>query len=159
MNEQLTAPKNVVLEEYNKAKTKGKVRLERIFGLKTFCPNIMDRINGFEDICKELGKNPKDYICKSDDPDDIAANALRQALLISRCYNAAEAPKVIDWANSNQPKYFHYYDYSPASGWSLRAVAYWNSLTYCGSRLYFINKEHAQDAWNKFSEIYINLVK
>jgi hypothetical protein len=155
MNEQLTAPKAVVLEEYGKAKTKGKVRLERIFGLKTFCPNIMDRIKGFDDICREMGKNPKDYICKSDDKEDIAANALKMARLIVKCYNG---DKVLDWSNSNQPKYCHVYVFSPSAGWSLRSVGDWYSDTLCGSRLHFFEKAHAQDAWDKFSEIFINLI-
>ena len=155
MNEQITANKEIVLKEYGKAKTKGKVRLERIFGLKTFCPNIMDRIKGFEDVCKEMGKNTKDYICKSDDKEDIAANALKMARLIVKCYNG---DNILDWSNSNQPKYCHVYGFSPSSGWSLNHVDRWGTFTRCGSRLHFFDKAHAQDAWDKFSEIFINLI-
>jgi len=158
MNDTLTVPKDKVLEAYSKAKSPRKVMLENLFGIKTFQPDIMKRISEFDDVCREMGKNPKDYICTSDDPDDIAANALRQALLISRCFNA-DKKEVMDWGNSNQRKYQLVYIYSPSSGWSLYFVGYWNTHTYCGSRLAFFDPEHAQYAWDTFKEIYINLIK
>jgi hypothetical protein len=158
MNDTLTADKGKVLTAYNKAKGGRKVFLENLFGIKTFQPNIMERITSFDDVCREMGVNPKKYICESDDPDDIAANALRQSLLISRCFNA-DKKEVIDWANSNQPKYFHFYKFSPSSGWSLYYVDHWHTHTYCGSRQAFLDREHAQYAWDTFKEIYINLIK
>jgi hypothetical protein len=158
MSETLTADKGKVLTAYNKAKGGRKVFLENLFGIKIFQPEITQRIKTFDDVCKEMGKDPKTYICTSDDPDDIAANALRQALLISRCFNA-DKKEVIDWANDNQPKYFHVYVYSPSSGWSLHHVAVWYSVTYSGSRLPFLDRKHAEYAWNQFKEIYINLIK
>jgi hypothetical protein len=158
MSETLTADKGKVLNAYNKAKSSRKVFLENLFGMKTFQPDIMKRIITFDDVCRETGKNPKDYICTSDDPDDIAANALRQSLLISRCFNA-DKKEVVDWSNSDQPKYFHVYTLSPSSGWSLRNVDYWYSFTGCGSRQPFLDPEHAQYAWDQFKEIYINLIK
>lgn len=158
MSETLTADKGKVLTAYNKAKSGRKVFLENLFGIKTFQPEIMQRIKTFDDICREMGKDPKTYICNSDDPDDIAANALRQALLISRCFNA-DKKEVIDWANDNQLKYFHFYKYSPSSGWSVAVVDYWCTTTCSGSRLPFLDSDHAEYAWNQFKEIYINLIK
>lgn len=158
MNETLTADKGQVLTAYNKAKGGRKVFLENLFGIKIFQPNIMQRIKTFDDVCREMGKNPKDYICNSDDPDDIAANALRQSLLISRCFNA-DKKEVIDWGNSDQYKYVHVYIYSPSSGWSVFTVGVWYTYTCCGSRQAFLDREHAQYAWDTFKEIYINLIK
>jgi hypothetical protein len=165
MSETLTADKGIVITAYNKAKGGRKVFLEKLFGMKTFQPDIMKRVITFDDVCRETGKNPKEYICTSDDPDDIAANALRQALLISRCFNA-DKKEVMDWGNSNQRKYFHVYVYttpdpanSPSSGWSLSDVVYWHTDTACGSRQTFLDPEHAQYAWDQFKEIYINLIK
>jgi hypothetical protein len=164
MSETLTADKGKVLNAYNKAKSSRKVFLENLFGMKTFQPDIMKRIIGFDDVCREMGKNPKDYICTSDDPDDIAANALKQALLISRCFNA-DKKEVMNWGNSDQRKYVHVYVYdessadSPSSGWSLNHVVDWYSATFCGSRQAFLDPEHAQYAWDTFKPIYINLIK
>jgi hypothetical protein len=163
MSETLTADKGKVLTAYNKAKNGRKVWLENLFGIKTFQPEIKARVKNFDDVCRETGKNPKDYICTSDDPDDIAANALRQALLISRCFNA-DKKEVMDWGNSNQIKYLHVYVYtdpanSPSSGWSLDDVDYWYSNSHCGSRQAFLDPDHAQYAWDQFKEIYINLIK
>lgn len=153
MNDTLTVPKDKVLEAYSKAKSPRKVMLENLFGLKTFQPDIMKRVIEFDDVCREMGKNPKDYICTSDDPDDIAANALRQALLISRCFNA-DKKEVVDWANDNQRKYFHWYVYSPSSGWSLDGIDCWCTLTSCGSRLCFESSEKAKYAGNQFEDLY-----
>jgi hypothetical protein len=165
MTETLTADKGKVLTAYNKAKNGRKVWLENLFGIKTFQPEIKARVKNFDDVCRETGKNPKDYICSSDDPDDIAANALRQALLISRCFNA-DKKEAMDWGNSDQRKYFHVYVYttpdpanSPSSGWSLNHVDHRGSYTCCGSRQAFLDPEHAQYAWDQFKEIYINLIK
>lgn len=158
MNETLTADKGRVLKAYEKAKTGRKVMLENLFGIKTFQPNIMERIKSFGDVCKEMGVDPKKYICNRDDPDEVSANALRQALLISRCFNA-DKKEVIDWSNSNQSKYFHVYKYSPSSGWSLYHVDHRVTATGCGSRLAFLDSEHAEYAWETFKEIYINLIK
>ncbi|KGO89756.1 hypothetical protein [Flavobacterium suncheonense] len=119
--------------------------------------DIMEQIQSFEDVCALTGKNPEDYVCNSDDQDDIAANALKMALLISRAYNES-CNKKLDWDNDNQPKYCHCY-YKSSAGWSLSFVDIWRSNAICGSRLYFVESKHAQDAWNKFSHIYINLIK
>lgn len=119
--------------------------------------SLRERITSFDDVCKELGKDPKNYICKSDDPDDIAANALKQALLISCLFN--QDKQELDWANSSQPKYFPVYKFVPGSGWSLRSVAYWDTRAHCGSRLAFADDDDARLAWELFSDIYINLIK
>jgi len=153
--ETLQIKKDAAIAAHENAKSSGKKLLEDLLGKKVFQKDIMQRIQTFEDICAEMGKDPEDYECKSSDPDDIAANALRQALLISRCYNEG---KVLDWDDSSQSKYCHVYE-KKASGWALGGVIGRVTSTYCGSRLYFQNRKHAEDAWNKFSHIYINLIK
>ncbi|MBS4042359.1 MAG: hypothetical protein KGZ59_00900 [Chitinophagaceae bacterium] len=153
MSKTIQAETNLVIEEYNNGNKKVKKTLEKIFSVKLFKPDITKRINSFEDVCKEMGKNYKDFICESKDPDEQAANAYKQALLIVKCYNG---DTVLDWTNINQPKYCLRY-YLSGSGWSLYAVDGWAAYTYCGARLHFANRDHAQDAWNKFKEIFIKL--
>ncbi|WP_412464236.1 hypothetical protein [Flavobacterium mekongense] len=153
MNTQINANSEVVKEVYKNGNNKIKKALEKIFSPKIFQPDIMKRINNFHDICKEMGKNPKDYICNSDDPDDQAANAYKMALLIVKCYNE---DIVLDWNNPNQIKYCLRY-YLSGSGWSLYGVVIWDANTHCGARLHFAKKEHAQDAWDKFKEVFIKL--
>lgn len=114
--------------------------------------DIMERIISFDDVCREMGKNPKNYICTSDDPDDIAANALKQALLISRCFNAVKK-EVMDWGNSNQRKHVLVYYYSPSSGWSLFNVAAWVTSTDCGSRRALRTRDVGRYLWENFSDL------
>ncbi|MBS7234256.1 hypothetical protein KHA90_24995 [Flavobacterium psychroterrae] len=59
MSEMLTAEKGKVLTAYDKAKSGRKVFLENLFGIKTFQPNITERIKTFDDVCKEMGVSPK----------------------------------------------------------------------------------------------------
>lgn len=153
MSENLTVPKDKVIKAYNEAKTsKRRSFLEKIFGKKVFVPDVMERINSLDDVFKETGKNAKDYIYTGDDPDKIMLNATAIALLISRAYNEG---KEADWSNSNQPKYFIWQRFTPSVGWSLRDVAYWNTLTLCGARLAFLKEEHALKAYELFGkEVY-----
>lgn len=82
--------------------------------------DIMKQIQSFEDVCAITGKNPKDYVCNSDDQDDVAANALKMALLISKAYRTG-CKEELDWDNGDQVKYFHIYQKTSA-GWSLNFV-------------------------------------
>src|SRR5690606_22376452 len=61
---------------------------------------------------------------------------------------------VPDYTNSDQPKYEHVY-YGSGSGWALFAVSDWFAFTYCGSRRVFRTRNIANDAWDRFKEIYI----
>lgn len=112
----------------------------------------------FDILCRKMKKYPSDYICNSHDPDDIRANAYKQALLISKYYNQLREEK-IDWENRNQQKYCHSYKYDSDFGWTLAAIGYWNEKTCCGADLHFINPLDAKEAWEKFRPIYINFIK
>ena len=153
MNEQLTVSKDKVIKAYTKAKSpKRKAFLESIFGAKTFKPNVMERINSLDDVFKETGKNPKDYIYTGDDADKIMLNATAIALLIARAFNEG---KEADWSNGNQAKWFIVQKYSPSSGWSLNGVGHWYTITHCGARLAFLKSEHAERAYELFGkEVY-----
>ncbi|EKF56211.1 hypothetical protein I215_01773 [Galbibacter marinus] len=153
----LNIKREAAIAAHKNAKTSGKKLLEDLLGKETFT-DIRDLIEDFSDVCEIMGKAELDYTCNSNDPDDIAACALKQALLIARCYNQNRKGK-IDWTDHNQPKYCHRYIYNSASGWSLFVVVRWAASSYCGSRLYFIDSDDAKDAWEKFSHIYINLIK
>lgn len=123
----------------------------------TFKPiplNVMERIKTFEDVCKDQNRKIEDYYCDSEDPDEIMANATKRALLISRCFNEG---KEADWSNSNQSKYFIWWQYAPSSGWSLLVVDYWHTYTPCGARLAFLNRKHAEYCVTQFKDVYDNI--
>lgn len=145
------------VKAYDAADKNQKSFLEILFGKDIFIKkDIMDRIRSFDDVCTEMGKNPDDYKITSTDPDEIAANALRQILLITRCFNQG---KEADWANSSQYKYFVYYKFSPGSGWSYCGYGDWGASTIAGARLAFLNSDHAAYCGKQFSEIYTNYFK
>ena len=127
---------------------------DKTTGVVTFKPSpkdIMERIKDLNDVFRETGKNPKDYQYTGTDPDKIMLNATAIALLIARAFNeGVEA----DWSNSNQAKYFIWQKYSPSSGWSLDDVDNWRTNSDCGARLAFLKREHANKAYELFSEVY-----
>ena len=142
----IEAPEGHVIDEFNKATGVVTFKLEP--------KDIMERIQTFQDVCADQNRDPSDYICESDDPDEIMANATKMLLLIVRCFNEG---KEADWSNSNQSKYFPWWQYSPSSGWSLHDVDYWLASTLCGARLAFLNRKHAEYCASKFKYVYDNI--
>ncbi len=113
--------------------------------------NIINKINDFDDILKlnNIKKADFDKSNKGLEPDEIA---YRQLKLIVKAYNQGWTP---DWKNSNQAKWYPYFEYKESSfGFSHTAYAYWYTDTGVGSRLCLENEKRARDAGKKFEKIY-----
>lgn len=151
----LEVTKENALKAYDGADKKGKALLTNLLGEKVFQRNIRERIKTFEDVCKEMGKDPKDYNYSGNDPDDFAANALRMWLLILRCFNEG---KEADWSDSSQYKYAPWMKFSPVSGWSLHVIAGWRASADAGARLVFLDRKNAEYCMenDEFRTIYLN---
>ncbi len=133
---------------YPTAAPEFKTLLEENFGKTFFSQNVRDRINTFEDILAELGMAGRHfpYLTNKDDRSDQAVTKLR---LIVRVCNQG---RVLDWLNSNQPKYYPYFK-KTSSGWSV--VSFFDFVFAClPSGLYFDRSEDALWAANKFLDIY-----
>ena len=93
--ETLTIEKNNALKAHNEANDKGKQMLENLFGKKVFQQSIIDRVQGFGDACRELGKNQSmlDFVLSGFDAYNRAqqrietvAEALREGKPASECF-------------------------------------------------------------------------
>jgi uncharacterized protein YlzI (FlbEa/FlbD family) len=158
MNDTLEIKKDAAIKAYSQANGKSKTLLENLFGVKVFQKGLIERITCFDDVCIEMGADPKNFICTSENPIDIMINALRKWILAAEYFNEGKEP---DWSNSNQSKYIPWYKFSAGSGWSVYGVAYWHTGTgaYCGSRQYFLNKTHVEHCVKVMPEIFIDFIK
>jgi hypothetical protein len=156
MNDTLEITKEAAVKAHSQEGVEGKRLLENLFGIKVFKKGLIERISCFNDICSEMGKDPKDYILESKNPIDIMLNALKKWILAAEYFNEGKEP---DWTNSNQYKYIPYLRYTAGSGWSFGGVDCWTSYTGCGSRQYFLNKTHVEHCVKVMPEIFIDFIK
>jgi hypothetical protein len=157
--------KNIKLDEstakklYKTASPELKVILEENFTKKALSSDVRDRINTLEDVFAELGTTrlaivpwgePKNKKQKSQN-----AFAIIQA--ITEAYNEGPETKVLDWTNRTQPKYYLWFEKRAHGGWVFDAV---DGYYYCHARMgagsYFSKRENAEDAYKKFSSVWID---
>jgi len=154
--ETLQISKENALKAHEGASEKGKSLLENLFGAKIFKKGLVERITCFDDVCVEMGKDPKEYICTSKNPIDIMINALLKWILAAEYFNEGKEP---DWSNSNQRKYLPWLKYTAGSGWSFDAVGHWSTGTRCGSRQHFLDPAHVEHCAKVMPEIFIDFIK
>lgn len=113
-------------------------------------------IKTFEDACKKLNINPEEI--KISYPDAISkhANALvahAKLVIIAEVLNEGWTP---DWSNSNQLKYYPWFDMSSPSGggFSFDVCDLWTARSGVGSRLCFETREKAKYAGKQFEDLY-----
>ena len=155
MNDTLTVPKDKVLAAYSKAKSPQKVMLENLFGIKTFQPEIKERIKSFDDVLRENGIVKLDFekSCQGLTPDEVAYKQVKE---IVKAFNEGWTP---DWTNSNEGKYYPWFKMGSPSGggFSYDVCDGWAAGSYVGSRLCFKNSDLAKHAANLFLDIYKDL--
>ncbi len=123
----------------------------RSFALENFPElgmKVTDRVNSYEDACKELGINP--VVFGQDlSIDEIAYMKLKT---IVKAFNEGWTP---DWDNSNETKYYPWFKMSSSGvGFSSYVFVYARSVSAVGSRLVFKTKDLAITAGQKFTELY-----
>lgn len=152
MSETLTVPKDKVLEAYSKAKSPRKVMLENLFGIKTFQPEIKERIKTFDDVLSELQIIPRDFAqqCEGLSKDEVA---YRKIKLIVQAFNEGWTP---DWTNGQWDKYYPWFKMGSPSGGGFSFIGYdnWDSTSIVGSRLCFKSADLAKHAGQLFESIY-----
>ncbi len=129
---------------YPKATGDFKDMLENTFGSK-LQQDITERVKSYEDACRELGIRPLDFD-GYDEADEIAYIKLKT---IAKALNEGWKP---NWTNSNEYKYYPWFDLSSGSSRSYYYRDFASSAV--GSRLCFRSKELAIYAGKQFIEIY-----
>jgi|SRR5690606_5324785 len=119
---------------------------------------MKSQINSLEDAFKAQGIDPLVRPEVSDLPEIDQKQTVRNFELdvLVRALNSEGLDKtwVPDYSNGNELKYEHCYFHSSASGWSLHFVGHWSANARCSSRRVFRTPEIANDAWDRFSELF-----
>lgn len=127
--------------------------LEENFGKAFFRTDPMEWINDFSDVLEyhDLSETAFNIECSGLPDDEVA---YRKIKLIAAAYNGGWTP---DWNDSGEYKYYPWARLGgSASGFSLHAVDHGRGDSYVGSRLVFKERDHAEDAFRKFTAIYKN---
>ena len=152
MNDTLTVPKDKVLAAYSKAKSPRKVMLENLFGIKTFQPEIKERIKNFDDVLRENGIVKLDFekSCQGLTTDEVAYKQVKE---IAKAFNEGWVP---DWTNSSQGKYYPWFKMGSPSGggFSFLDFGNWCTDSIVGSLLCFKSSDLAKHAGQLFESIY-----
>ena len=140
------------LEIYKSASNEFKAILESTFGKEFFSQKIPDRVKSYEDACALTGENPvneKKMLELGFTEDELHFRIIKT---ITKALNEGWVP---DWADSDQQKWFPWFDLS-SGGFVFYDTTYGCSITRAGyaSRLCFKSKELAEYAGKQFTELY-----
>jgi hypothetical protein len=122
--------------------------LEGAFGTECFKKKNFDDIKTFEDACAELDINPQAVYFKDRTPDEIAYIKLK---VVAQAINQGWVP---DWNNTNQNKWWPWFNLSSGFGFSYSGYGYGRASTSVGSRLCFESKEKSDYAAKQFLGLY-----
>jgi hypothetical protein len=153
----LTLTKQEAINLFRDSNEKGQKLLVDKFGLETFNKNWKD-IKSFEDACEDQGVEPETIIpFKSPvNADQKSINAHAKLIVICRAINENKEP---NWDDSNEAKYYPYFDMRSGVGFSFSLSDVWYTRTGVGSRLSFRTREKAEYAANQFLDIYKEFIK
>jgi hypothetical protein len=128
-----------------------KAELEEVFGKDCFRRKDFRDIKTFEDACKELeitNDSCREIFSEEEDPDEIAYKKLK---VIIKAINQGWIP---NWNNSNEKKWWPYFNLSSGFGFSCSDCTYDYSFSSVGSRLCFESQEKAEYAGQQFLDLY-----
>jgi len=147
--ENLQVTKTNAITAYNNGDSSIKKALIDLFGEDFFTPkNIMDRVKTVDDAFAIKGISIGSIVNDNDTTDEIAYKILK---VIVEVLNEGWVP---DWKNSNQYKYYPWFDLSSGSGLSCADYVALSSHSDVGSRLCFKTAELAEYAGKQFIKEY-----
>lgn len=160
-NKKIELDEDTARKLYKTASPELKVILEKNFDKKILSANIIDRICDFNDIL-EIVSELRGYKVNLEDEvpwntsgtktkNKISQNANAKIQLITEAYNEGT---ILDWKNKTQPKYYLWFERTAHTGWVLDGVRDHYCVAGLGSGSYFKDKSLAEDACNKFKEIW-----
>ncbi len=151
------------IKAFEKADKQGKDLLLNLIGKEVLQRNITDRIKTVEDIltvANSFGFITEDMWLflnyKGCDKEVLASSAHMKLTLLAKILNQGWEP---NWDNSNEYKWYPYFDMRAGVGFSSADCGCWYPGTCVGSRLCFKSKELAMYAGTQFVELYKILFK
>lgn len=144
---ELKIDKQRVLSAADKCSTVKEV-LRELFP-EAFKKTDFKSIKTFEDACESLDINPSDInFFAADSLDETAYKKLK---IIAKAINQGWKP---DWNNTNQQKWWPYFNLSSGFGFSFSGFGYGRAFASVGSRLCFESEAKANYAGQQFLSIY-----
>ena len=125
--------------------------LNETFGENTFKPRDWKDIKTFEDACDALGISTNSHTPIFDEDEAADEIAYKKLKVIVAAINQGWVP---DWTNSDQYKYYPWFNLSSGSGFSVHGYGDDFSYSSVGSRLCFESKEKCLYAAEQFKDIY-----
>jgi hypothetical protein len=112
-------------------------------------------IKSFSDACHAVGTTEDEFNEQFSnlEPDTVAYEKLKTA---AKAINQGWTP---DWDDTDQEKYYPYFNLSSGFGFSDTRYSYGNTYTDVGSRLCFESEAKAKYAGNQFLQIYEKFLK
>lgn len=153
---ELELENSVIRETYKLGNKELKSSLEKQLGKKFFSENLKDRIDSYEDVCKELNRpvlTVKDFKHLPEDQRERAL-ATHQIENITTLFNKGWKP------NFNDIREYKYYIWfrKQSSGWVVSGYCFASGISGFGSDLYYQTKEDALWCADKFLVIYNKLL-
>ena len=121
--------------------------LEETFGKECFKKKSFDEIKTFEDACEELGISTAQFI-GTETSDEVAYKKLK---VIVKAINQGWIP---DWNNTNQRKWWPWFNLSSGFGFSDSSYSCDGTITDVGSRLCFESEEKSDYTAKQFIDLY-----
>lgn len=140
--EMLSTPKADVLTKYRSADEPTKAIFRDLYGQNLMPRPIQERIGSFEDICREAGENPADFIITPDMSSRIAGRI--SSAKIQLIFEICNEGWIANFADENQRKYYIIFDYKPGSGFACNVYFFTGTDTNVGARLSTYSAEMAK---------------
>jgi hypothetical protein len=125
-----------------------KAKMIKTFGKDTFVPKEWERIKTPEDACNVLGINIGDVTNENDTTDEKAYKLLKVVI------KSVQPNWVPDWNNTDQRKWWAWFNLSSGFGFSRTCYGYGYTGTLVGSRLCFETSEKCEYVANQFGYLF-----
>lgn len=149
MKEEVKINKETARRLYESVPDFFREQLEEAFGKEAFRKRDFREIKTFEDACESIGiaiDSHTPIYDEEESPDEIAYKKLK---IVIAAINQGWIP---DWNNTDQKKWWPYFNLS--SGFGFSSFGYACTITFVGSRLCFESQEKATYAGQQFLELY-----
>ena len=142
-------PKGRKIETFNDSKGDVTFKVSHDDAAKAKLP-AMERIKTVDDILFDNNLSIDDFeeSCHGLDPDERAYKVLK---MLTKSLNEGWTP---NWSDSNESKYYPYFEMGGSSGFRFNDFGFWHSASYVGSRLCFKTRALAEYAGKQFTDVY-----